>query len=230
MTRRSIMIKSRIYFLLTLVLLAGIPLIYFSQNVFAQKEEESDDVFFRDDFTGTSLRPEWKIKSEDKDRWMLNGDHLLIITTKSDKGRPNELVFKKNMPQNYELITKIVTILENKTQVEFKLQKDPKNYLLLSLYRDRYGTTRIVFQKTLKGKDSNYTKGIGSVSGDFYFKIIKDGVEFKGYYSFDGGTWNKIGTQLFLNFNGTPMLYAKNWGAIEIGVKFDYVEIKELLK
>jgi len=60
----------------------------------------AEDVVFRDDFTGTSLRPEWTIRGNDPDRWTLvDNEYLLIVMTGTEKGPKNDFVY----PESVEL-------------------------------------------------------------------------------------------------------------------------------
>jgi hypothetical protein len=48
--------------------------------------QQGSELAFRDEFTGTSLRPEWSIIAEDRDRWaLIEGDHLIIISSLASK-------------------------------------------------------------------------------------------------------------------------------------------------
>lgn len=203
-----------------------------SQSSFAEEEKESAKVFFRDDFTGNSLRPEWALRLEDKDRWRLvDGEYFLIITTDAGKEKDNvknELVFTKNMPRNYELVTKINAKMEYNNLLEIKLQKDKNNYLTVKV-----GKEKISFLKYLRGEESGHRKSIGEISGDLFIKITKKGDTYIAEYSIDNNSWTTVGTQTFLGLNGSPMFSAYNISTSyekgpETDIKVDYFEIKTL--
>ncbi len=68
-----------------------------------------ETVVFRDDFTGTTLRPEWRLVNEDPDRWtFIDNDYLLLITTSTKQGRKNTLRYKEDLPENYAIVLKVV--------------------------------------------------------------------------------------------------------------------------
>lgn len=190
--------------------------------------EEEKDFFFRDDFTGTTLKPEWDILNEDPDRWTLYaGDYFLVVITRADERVKNELRFKKDLPNNFEATVKFISPFPGSEWdfVRLALIEDRKNALelLFSAYQPN-----IEFKKYLRGEKSDFDMVVERREEKPYFlKIVKSGIEYSGYYSLDGRTWTKIGTHIFLNLNGKVHIGA--WGSgPERGVKFDYFQIKEI--
>jgi hypothetical protein len=53
-----------------------------NSRVSAQAPETKD---FRDDFAGTSLRPEWTIVNNDANRWSLVDNDYLLLVLKDEK-------------------------------------------------------------------------------------------------------------------------------------------------
>ncbi len=205
------------------------------QNLFAQDKKESEAIFFRDDFTGTSLRPEWNLIGEDTERWaIVDNEYLLIIATNRSKegSIKNELVFAENMTQNYEIIVKIIASMESNTRIELKIKRDETNDITI-----RISKNNINFIKNLNGEKSGSIQNIGDLSGDMYIKISKKDIYYNGYYSLDGRTWSKIGSeQIFKNLNGKPIFTVYNdvssiyYGISppEVGIKIDFFEIRKI--
>jgi hypothetical protein len=191
-------------------------------------------VFFRDDFTGRSLRPEWVLQNADNDRFSLETGHLILISTDSDKGIKNELVFSQKIPENCEVIVKFNSRLDSRASIRLGLYRDKDNYISLS--RERVtgfvigGQHWLVFSKSLRGESSKIEKGFEQLPKEMYLKIAHNNLEYTGYYSFDGTTWSEVGQQFFKNLNGRPSLavYNHGRGEPEVAVQLDYFEIKML--
>jgi hypothetical protein len=229
------MLRPKDYFLLIFVFLAGITLLLIPQNLFAGEigePEKSTKVFFRDDFTGRSLRPEWVLQNADNDRFSLETGHLVIISADKAKGIKNELIFSKDISENYEVTIKFTSRLESDTDIRLSLYRDKDNFI--SLVRGRYtGYSEahwLVFRKSLRGGSSELNKGFDQLPKEMYLKITKNNIEYTGYYSFDGITWSEIGQQFFKNLNGRPSLaiYNHKPNKPEVAVQIDYFEVKML--
>jgi hypothetical protein len=104
------------------------------------------------------------------------------------------------------------------------IQRDRDNRVILDLGG---GDGKVIFHKTLKGERSILEKSVGENSGDIYLSLQKQGVEFEGFYSFDGSTWQTMGKQFFINLNGKPVLGAYNThkDIADTGVRIDYFEL-----
>jgi hypothetical protein len=203
--------------------------------------QQQSNIVFRDDFTGKSLNPKWRLISPDKDRWtFVDGEYLLIVST--DKAT-NFVQFTGDLPDDYEIIIKVDAPPQYDNQfVQLRLVKDSENNLRIGYYPDyktitEYFGPRVYFVKTLKGKESTIFKKVKKLSQDepLYVKLSKRGVEYTGAYSVDGSTWIEVGTHTVLNFRGKPDFGAYNVPTYhakppESGIRFDYFEITKLKK
>lgn len=189
----------------------------------------SQGVGFRDDFTGSDLRPEWAIVGENKDRWtLIDGEYLLIIT---DHPPSNVLIYQGNLPDNYGIVSKITADLlghnvVSHNSVSLGIVENADNWIKLTAAGDTMS-----FTKLLKGDRSDISKEIGAISGDFWLQMVKEGVEFEAMYSFDGSTWTSMGKQFFIGLDGRPTVESWNHQRdgyqkiADTGVRVDYVEI-----
>ena len=196
--------------------------------------EDKENIVFRDEFTGTSLRPEWRIDNEDKNRWSLvENEYLLLITSYNKDLLKNTFSYTGELPQDYQMIVKIRADLQQNSKLypyphnlaQLRIERDGKNSLLLSVT----GLKKAVFSKVLEGEKSSIDLDIGEISGNIYLQLVKQETEYTASYSLDGRSWSKIGTQYFINLNGKPILLAANSGegVIETGVRIDYFEVKK---
>jgi hypothetical protein len=229
------MLRTIDYSLVVFVFLAWMQLGIIPHLLFAGEMGEPDKpgkVVFRDDFTGRSLRPEWVLQNADNDRFSLETGHLVLISTDREKGIKNELVFSKDIPENYEVIVKVSSRLESDAYIRLGLYRDKDNYI--SLIRARiesgYGNHRMIFNKSLRGEASEISKYFEQLPKEIYLKITKNNLEYTGYYSFDGTTWSEVGQQFFKNLKGRPALAVYNHEpkSPEVAVQFEYFEIKML--
>jgi hypothetical protein len=194
---------------------------------------DKENSVFRDEFTGTSLRPEWKIDNEDKNRWALvDNDYLLLITNYNKDLVRNVFFYTGELPQDYELIIKLRAGLQHRSGyrgqynfAQMRIERDIKNSLHLSVN----GEQKAVFSKILEGERSSIEQEIGQISGNIYLQIVKQGTDYTAFYSLDGKSWSKIGTQFFINLNGKAAFLAANSSEniMETGVRIDYFEVKK---
>jgi hypothetical protein len=201
-----------------------------SLNVEQAREGQEADFLFRDDFTGKTLRPEWEILYDDPDRWSLySGEYFLVVVTRDGGRVRNELRFKKELPENFELVMKFLSPFprgEGEGHVRMALIADSKNLLELVFFT--HGK-EIVFSKYLRGDKSVFNERILIRKDKPYFlKIVKSGIEYSGYFSLDGRTWTEVGTHILLRFGGKLHIGAWTGTTQERGVKFDFVQIKEI--
>lgn len=205
-------------------------------------QAQTQDGYFRDDFTGTSLKPELSIVAEDKDRWTLvDNDYLLIVPRKNENTLTNRFTYKGNVVESYNFS---ISTKSMPTHAQFVIYvdifEDEENYLELSFYHkwvtDRFGgngkySKHIEFTKNLKGEKSSYyyKDGVLGEMTNLHFSIQKKSVEYVGYFSVDGGNWIDLGTHVLINFKGNPGFGAYNSdSAPEAPVRIDYVEIRPL--
>jgi hypothetical protein len=205
--------------------------------LFAGETGEPDKpgkVFFRDDFTGRSLRPEWVLQNPDNDRFSLDTGRLVIISADRAKGIKNQLIFSQKIPENCEVIVKFNS--RPGASITLGLYRDMDNYI--SLRRVLVtgpiigggGPHRLIFRKSLRGESSEIMKAFDQLPKEMYLKITNNNLQYTGYYSFDAATWSEIGQQFFKNLNGRPSLavYNREANMPEVAVQFDYFEIKML--
>jgi len=200
----------------------------------AQKSGEAsagNDIIFRDDFMGKSLRPEWEIRAKDPDRWSLIDNEYLLLVTYGPSAK-NIMTYTGELPQNYEITVKYQTTPELKGQVvALGLSGDSKNYLSVFYWMDWGGYILASFGKNLAGEYSAYKQEIQIAHGAALFlKLSKKGIEYTGYYSLDGASWSNVGTHIFINLKGQPevTVYNERSGIPESGVRIDYFEIKKI--
>jgi hypothetical protein len=198
-------------------------------QILAQASGEHEERFvFRDDFTGTSLRPEWDLLNEDKDRWALfGGDYFLVVVTNDGERIKNELRFKKDLPEDFAIVLKFVSPdPHDEWFARLALVQDRENSLGL-LFSGYLG--KLQFVKRLRGEKSKFERTIEVGEADpCFFKIVKRGIEYSGYYSLDGRTWTKVGTHIFLRLAGKVQIGAWTDSNRETGIKFDFVDISEI--
>lgn len=189
------------------------------------------EVVFRDDFMGKSLRPEWKISVNDPNRMGLIDNEYLLLVTYGPSAK-NRMVYKEEMPENYEITLKIQTTSELSHQASFLgVRGDSKNSLWVYYLIDAGGYQKVIFGKNLVGEWSEYSRNINFSRGkSLYLRLAKKGIEYTGYHSLDGATWSKIGTHVFLNLKGKPEFLVRNEkkGVAESGIRIDYFEIKKI--
>jgi hypothetical protein len=128
------MSRTKDYSFLLSVLLAWTILVLIPPILFAGETGEPDKpgkVFFRDDFTGRSLRPEWVLQNADDDRFSLEKGYLVIISADRVKGIKNELIFSQKTPENCEVIVKFNSRPESDVSIRLGLYRDKDNYLSL---------------------------------------------------------------------------------------------------
>jgi len=190
-----------------------------------------ETVVFRDDFTGTTLRPEWQLLNEDADRWtFIDNDYLLFITTSTGQGRKNTLRYEEDLPENYAIVLKVVHPPASGDQdLQLEVWRDGKNGLVLWWT----GSGAIGFDKHLRGERNRIEADTGRIARDkpLYLRLKKQGIEYTASWSLDGTSWSNVGTHLFLNLNGRePSFSTANfrYSPPEVGVRFDFVEIRRL--
>lgn len=194
----------------------------------------SQEGYFRDDFTGPSLKPELRINVEDKDRWtFVEGDYLMVVPKKREGGVTNYINFEGNLVENYNFSVKATSLPTHAGfATDISLGKDNDNWILLQLsISDLYPYVFVRYFKSLRGEVSSYEYKGGILEGinDISLSIQKKGIEYIGYFSVDGGNWITLGTHAFLNFDGKPGFGAYNrQQAPEAPVRFDYVEIRPI--
>jgi hypothetical protein len=191
----------------------------------------SAEVVFRDDFTGSSVRPEWEVMGEDPDRITLDGERFLLLTTNEWRG----LCYKGKLPKEYNIESKIISPPQYGTVVGLYLVESQENSLRLELlrrnpYSRKYG---INFIKSLKGKESKYEEKISFSEAEWppeenLLRINKSGINYRGYFKIEEKEGQVGREQVFLNFKERKIcLLARNYedGVPEVPVKFDYFEI-----
>jgi hypothetical protein len=191
--------------------------------------QQQSNIVFRDDFTGKSLNPKWRLITPDKDRWtLIDGEYFMAVTTKPGS---NGMQFTGDLPQDYEVTIKVETPPQYPGQgVYLDLARGAENNVSVGYYVYPYAgsaASKIFFNKTLKGKESQIEKVDNSIKDKpLYLKLRKHGVEYTGAYSTNGSTWINVGTHVFLNLEGKLVFGGYNWqNAPESGIRFDYVEI-----
>lgn len=189
-----------------------------------------DDVVFRDDFVGKSLRPEWEISAKDPNRMALIDNEYMLLVTYGPSPK-NIMIYKGDLPENYEIILKFQTTPDLRRQIiNLGLRENNKNSLWVFYWVGGGGYPKAGFGKRLMGEYSEYEKSVSISKGKpLFLKLSKKGVEYTGQFSLDGSSWTKIGTHVFLNLKSKPEFFVKNEkkGMAETGIRVDYFEIKK---
>ncbi len=169
----------------------------FGSVVWAQAPEKD----FRDDFAGASLRPEWNLTDQDKNRWDLVNDDYLILVLKDDK---NKFCYKYEVPERYEFILKLIVTEELGFGDFFYIGIDNKNSDGIKIM---ISPNQWIIKKTL-GKDtaqmSRHAARVSDEEAEYYMKIQKKGIEYIGYISRDANSWTEVGRYSFPRFAGSP--------------------------
>jgi hypothetical protein len=106
------------------------------------------------------------------------------------------------------------------------LIEESKNFLELLFYT--HGR-EVRFSKYLRGDRSLFHKRIVIQEDKPYLlKIVKSGIEYSGYFSLDGRTWTKVGMHMLFRLRGKLHIGAWTGTSQERGVKFDFVQVKEI--
>jgi hypothetical protein len=208
----------------SIIYLVSLASLFFSAGV-------SAEVIFRDDFTGSSVRPEWEIVGEDPDRITLDGEHFLLLTTTESRG----LCYKGGLPQEYSIESKIISPPQDGTTVGLYLIESQENSVKLEFYQKSIfrRTYTVRFAKSLKGKESEYQEDVSFTEAEWppeknLLRINKSGIDYRGYFKIEGKAGQVGREQVFLNFTEKKVcLLARNHqdGVPEVPVKFDYFEI-----
>jgi hypothetical protein len=180
---------------------------------------------FRDDFTGKSLHPVWKIFGEKRDRWtLLDGEYLFVI---SGAWGTNVFVYNGPITDDYTIEIAVSAELRGtgsqQNRVLFAIEQDDKNGVYISVGGGLYET--VLFSKLSGGIWSDVGQVLRSFPNDFSLRLRKKGVEIEGSYNAGGG-WTSMGKQAFIGLEGRPLFTAFNREKVaDAGVRIDYFEI-----
>jgi hypothetical protein len=90
----------------------------------------------------------------------------------------------------------------------------------------------VYFTKSIRGDQTYYDVSLKENREDteLFLKILKRGIEYEGFYSYDGATWTRLGKHFFLKFKPHPVFWATSWDREypETPVKVDYFEVREI--
>ena len=209
-----------------------------------------------EDFDENSLRPDWKITSEDPTRWDLQPERssLLIVTQKGSiwggaTGLKNQFILDKRLPEgDFEIIVKAsIEIRDAENSMSVALFQDENNYLEIG-YWGRSGSSPVYraihFTKEIEGKRISIDagtifRGAAKAPDLFLLKIEREGNFYTGYYSFpdedvrlssiDEVAWIKIATQTLTEFEGQLSFWADNRGSAtiaEVATEFHFVIVR----
>lgn len=202
-------------------------------GVLTAEVKAEEGVIFRDDFQGKSLRPEWEIMVKDPNRMaLIDNEYLLLVSYGPWSGAKNRMIYKGELPDNYEITLKIEATPELNFQgVDLGITQDGKNFLGTYYYIDNISRAQVYFGKKLMGEGSEYKNDTQLPRGKpLFLKLEKKGIEYAAYYSPDGASWSKVGTHVFLNLKGRPYFVVYNYykKVPETGIRIDYFEIKKI--
>jgi len=195
-------------------------------------QAQSQDSYFRDDFTGPSLKPELIFLAEDKDRWTLvENDYLMIIPRKYEGGTTNRLAYEGDIFENYSFTISAKSIPSHRYfTISMSISDGGDSYIGLWYYVGQFSRS-VTFRKQLKSEPSDYVyeDKVLKNANDLKLSIQKKGFEYIGYFSVDGANWISVGTHALLRYQGKPSFGTHNWKpGPEPHVRFDYVEIRPI--
>jgi Mg-chelatase subunit ChlD len=167
-------------------------------------------VNWKDSFERDELGEDYEIEKFDEDRIAISEGQLLIVTTNPTT---NMVKLKQKVSGNFEASIKINVNLTEENWAGIAYYIDNKNYIWLGYYVNDINYGSIDFTKRVKGKASgiNYHKKIGNrmihsssrkQEEDWFFKIKKQGFNFKAYASIDGKKWTQVGEHALLKKEG----------------------------
>jgi hypothetical protein len=133
---------------------------------------------FRDDFSGSELRPEWGVLNEDADRWTLTQDDYLLLVpaeARSNTVEVNRFIYRGSLPDNYDVILKIRGGPGRNVNIVLGIAKDESNAVVIENTGVTETQSRIIFSKIMRGEKSYFYEDIGQIkeNEDYYMKISK---------------------------------------------------------
>ena len=217
---------------ITLLKYTALGLLIINLLVLSGTVNAQESTVFRDDFMGKALSPEWDIGARDKNRMALvDNEYLLLVTYGPGASTKNRMIYKGDLPENYEIILKIETTPELHFQgISLGILQDDKNYMANYFFINNIKIAKVYFGKYLKGEWSEYKSNDLPRGKTLFLKLTKKGIEYTGSYSPDGASWSNVGTHVFLNLKGRPyfVVYNDKKDVPESGVRIDYFEIKKI--
>ncbi len=204
----------------------------------AKKLTNKKVVNWKDDFERDELGEDYEIEKFDEDRIAVSEGKLLIVTTDP---MANIVKLKQQVSGNFEASVKINVNLTEKNWAGIAYYIDNKNSIWLGYSVDSINDGFIEFVKRIKGKvsvrtNSKYDRKIGNRTmhrdsrkqeEDWYFKIKKQGFNFKAYASVDGKEWTQVGEHALLKKEGQIALIVGGKGT-EDPILFDDFRVKPI--
>ena len=194
-----------------------------------------------DDFAG-ALTPGWSWIDEDPTHWSLTEvPGMLRIVTQGESlyraGKPRNLLLRDAPPTDFELTTKVTfDPQDNFQQAAILIYQDEDNFVLLNRgFCDVGGCpgSAVFLDNMVNGKLDLANHPQTAVSSQTtWLRLRKEGIQYIGFYSADGQTWEELGQVENLLTPAQVGLMANNANADQsvpqIPADFDSFTVKEL--
>jgi hypothetical protein len=189
---------------------------------------------FRDEFTGDSLAPQFRVLNPDPNRMALvDGEYVLLLAHEDEK---NVLTYVGELPDRYEIVVRFANVPEYNYQYANVYMSERDNGIASGVYLGAFcgpcpTDPVFFFRKDLNGEFSNIDHKITMDDlKPFYLKISKDGVEYTSHFSYDGSHWTVIGTHVSVRPYQQPRVAVGVYGgtAPESPIRVDFFEIIDL--
>jgi virginiamycin B lyase len=155
-----------------------------------------------DDFNG-ALAPGWSWVAEDPTHWSLNNTPgVLRIVTQGESlyraGKPKNLLLRDAPTSDYEIMTKVTFDPKNNfQQAAILIYQEDDNFVLLNRGFCGVGDcpgSGVFLDNMVKGKLDLANHPQTAVSSQTtWLRLRKEGIQYIGFYSADGQTWEELG-------------------------------------
>lgn len=187
---------------------------------------------FRDEFTGATLAPEFRIINADPDRMTLvEGEYVLVLTHKDYK---NGLVYIGQLPADYQIIVRFASLPQYDYQGFDLMLGEGEHSLTFGLFfpaetlKHKIYPPFFYFDKHLGEEVSRLQMEVPHDElRPPFLRITKRGVEYDAAYSFDEVTWKQVGTHVAIRPYQRPTVrtYVGGGEAPESPIRIDSFEV-----
>ena len=230
--------------LITATLLAGCtaaPTLPVESTVSLEATNDPTSNTWIDDFN-SALAPDWSWIDEDPTHWNLTEvPGMLRIVTQGESlyraGKPKNLLLRDAPATDFEIVTKVTFDPQaNFQQAAILIFQDEDNFVLLNRgFCDVGGCpgSAVFLDNMVDGKlDLANHPQTAVASQTTWLRLRKEGIQYSGFYSADGQTWEELGRVENLLTPAKVGLMANNANADpsvpQIPADFDSFTIKEL--
>lgn len=191
-----------------------------------------EDLGFRDEFTGATLAPEFRVINADPDRMALvEGEYILVLTHKDYK---NGLGYVGQLPADYQIVVRFASLPQYEFQGFELMLGEGEHSLMFGLFFPDSSTEStsyppfFYFDKHLGGEISRFQVKVPREElRPPFLRITKRGVEYDAAYSFDEVTWKQVGTHVAIRPYQRPTIrtYVGDGEAPESPIRIDSFEL-----